>query len=149
MVAAGVTPMRAMLPGFQEAGVDVVLVSPVRTPAEAAFGIEFAAAAAAGGVRIIYTVTGVQAVLSVELHETDERLKGILFAEERVRELHALWTVQQEMMRDTRCVHSQVPRRRRGYQQQQSHCRAASHGCRAASASRCLLPQCPTSRNAR
>ena len=50
--------MRAMLPGFQAAGVDVVLIYSVRSPAEAAFGAEFAAAAAAGGVRVIHTVTG-------------------------------------------------------------------------------------------
>ena len=52
--------MRAMLPGFQEAGVSVVLIYSVRTPAEAAFGAEFAAAAASGGVRVIYTVSGAQ-----------------------------------------------------------------------------------------
>ncbi len=57
--------MRAMLPGFQAAGVDVVLVYSVRSPVEAAFGAEFAAAAAAGGVRVIYTVTGAQ---GPELH---------------------------------------------------------------------------------
>jgi ferredoxin-NADP reductase len=50
--------MRAMLPTFQAAGVDVVLIYSVRTPAEAAFTAEFQEAAAAGGVRIIYTVTG-------------------------------------------------------------------------------------------
>ena len=50
--------MRAMLPGFQEAGVDVVLIYSVRSPAEAAFGAEFAAAAASSSVRVIYTVTG-------------------------------------------------------------------------------------------
>ena len=51
--------MRAMLPSFRAAGVDVVLIYSVRTPAEAAFGAEFREAAAAGGVKIIYTVTGV------------------------------------------------------------------------------------------
>ena len=54
---AGVTPMRAMLPTFQNTGVDVVLVYSVRTPAEAAFRAEFHEAAAAGGVRVVYTVT--------------------------------------------------------------------------------------------
>jgi hypothetical protein len=49
--------MRAMLPTFREAGVDVVLIYSVRMPAEAAFTAEFQEAAAAGGVRIIYTVT--------------------------------------------------------------------------------------------
>ena len=50
--------MRAMLPTFREKEVDVVLIYSVRTPAEAAFAAEFQEAAAAGGVRIIYTVTG-------------------------------------------------------------------------------------------
>ncbi len=64
--------MRAMLPGFQAAGVDVVLLYSVRSPAEAAFGAEFAAAAAAGGVRVIYTVTGAQAPNAARVFEVLE-----------------------------------------------------------------------------
>ena len=74
-----------MLPGFQEAGVDVVIIYSVRSPAEAAFRTEFAAAAAAGGVRVIYTVTGAMAsgFASISIHVRPE-LESHLSARLRV-----------------------------------------------------------------